>query len=348
MKFTNAINEALSIAMEADPGVIVYGLGTPDPKGIFGTTLGLQERFGPDRVFDMPTAENALTGVAIGAALGGLRPVMSHQRLDFFLLAMDQLVNNAAKWNYMFGGNNPVPITIRLIIGRGWGQGPTHSQSLQSWFAHIPGLKVVCPSSAKDAKELLLASIFDPNPVVFLEHRWLHNSVSDVPAGDVRGVLGKAHKLTEGDDVTVIGYSVLIPEALRAINYLKENHNINAELIDLKTISPLDWDTIFTSVKKTGRILAMDTSHEQCSVASEVISRVSRDCWSSLKAAPQLLALPNCPTPTSHELTKDYYFDASDIAKSIMQLMKHQTKDFAHLKSPGAHDVPGTWFNGPF
>ena len=140
LSFAKAINEGLSQAMKIDDSVICYGLGVPDPKGVFGTTVGLQKKFGKERVFDMPASENAMTGVAIGASLNGIRPVMTHQRLDFFLLAMDQLVNNAAKWHYMFGGQSSVPITIRLIIGRGWGQGPTHSQNLQAIFAHIPGL----------------------------------------------------------------------------------------------------------------------------------------------------------------------------------------------------------------
>ena len=182
--YGEAIREALETAMSTDDSVICYGLGVDDPKGIFGTTLGLQEKFGSDRVFDMPTSENAMTGIGIGSAIYGLRPVMVHQRLDFFLLAMDQLVNNAAKWHFMFGGQDSVPLTIRLILGRGWGQGPTHSQNLQSWFAHIPGLKVVMPATARDAKGLLLSSVFDNNPVVFLEHRWLHNLEGEVAEDD--------------------------------------------------------------------------------------------------------------------------------------------------------------------
>ena len=173
LTYASAINQAMHIAMAKNNKLLCYGLGTDDPKNIFGTTQNLQEKFGKERVFDMPTSENAMTGVAVGLALGGYPSVMSHQRLDFFLLAMDQLVNSAAKWHYMFGRQNSIPIVIRLIMGRGWGQGPTHSQNLQSWFAHIPGLKVVSPTFAYDAKGLLLSSIRDQNPVVFLGHRWL-------------------------------------------------------------------------------------------------------------------------------------------------------------------------------
>ena len=178
--FTEAVNEGLTFAMDRDPKVLCYGLGVTDPKHVFDTTSNLEAKFGSDRVFDIPCSENAITGIGVGAALRGYKSVITHQRLDFSLLSMDQIVNSAAKWYYMFGSQVSVPITIRMILGRGWGQGPTHSQNLQAWFAHIPGLKVVSPSNAADAKGLLLASIFDPNPVIFLEHRWLHNSVSEV------------------------------------------------------------------------------------------------------------------------------------------------------------------------
>ena len=204
LTFAKAINEALSQAMQIDNSVICYGLGIDDPKGVFGTTLGLKEKFGNNRVFDVPASENALTGIAIGASLNGIRPVMSHQRLDFFLLAMDQLVNNAAKWHYMFGGKRSVPITIRLIIGRGWGQGPSHSQNLQAWLAHIPGLKVVMPTTARDAKGLLISSIFDDNPVLFIEHRWLYNLEDDVPEKDFRIPIGKAQQLKVGNDISIV------------------------------------------------------------------------------------------------------------------------------------------------
>ena len=176
MKYSQAILSALANRLRDDSTVICYGLGVTDPKGVFGTTLDLHKEFGEDRVFDMPTSENAMTGIGIGAAIMGQKVVMTHQRLDFFLLGLDQLINAAAKMHYMFGGQLECPITIRLIIGRGWGQGPTHSQNLHSWFAHIPGLKVVMPTFPADAKSLLEESIEDPNPVVFLEHRWLHNT----------------------------------------------------------------------------------------------------------------------------------------------------------------------------
>jgi acetoin:2,6-dichlorophenolindophenol oxidoreductase subunit beta len=346
--FAKAINDGLAVAMEKDQNVICYGLGTDDPLGVFGTTLGLQERFGKQRVFDMPTSENAMTGVAIGAALNGIRSVVTHQRLDFFLLAMDQLVNNAAKWHYMFGGNNSVPITIRLILGRGWGQGPTHSQNLQALFAHIPGLKVVMPTTAADAKGLLLSSIFDDNPVVFLEHRWLHNQEGDVPEGDVREPLGKAKLLHKGDDISIVSMSYMTVEALHAVTHL-ESLGISCDVIDLRTISPMDWETVFNSVKKTGHLLVLDTGVATGSIAGEIVARVSMDLFSDLKQAPQRLTLPDFPTPTSLAMTKDFYIRSEHIIQQVgkMKNKKINIESFV-LQRKFPHDVPGDWFKGPF
>lgn len=346
--FAQAINEALTQAMDMDQSVICYGLGVPDPRGVFGTTLGLQEKFGNERVFDMPTSENAMTGIGIGAAMNGIRPVMTHQRLDFFLLALDQLINNAAKWYYMFGAQSAIPITIRLIIGRGWGQGPTHSQNLQALFAHIPGLKVVMPTTAADAKGLLLASIFDDNPVVFLEHRWLHNQVGHVPTGNFRLPLGEPALINRGNDLTIVSMSYMTVEALHAVHVLEEN-GIGCDLIDLRTIKPINWQPIFKSVRRTGRILAVDTGVAFGSIASEIVSQVSRECFNVLKEAPQLLALPDFPTPTSKSLTKGFYKRAEDIIDAASAMLKMNLVG-AELIDRGAvpHDVPGDWFKGPF
>jgi pyruvate/2-oxoglutarate/acetoin dehydrogenase E1 component len=348
INFAKAINEALACAMEADQRVICYGLGVDDPKGIFGTTLGLQSRFGEDRVFDMPTSENAMTGVGIGASMNGIRPVMTHQRLDFFLLAMDQLVNNAAKWYYMFGGQQSVPITIRLILGRGWGQGPTHSQNLQAWFAHVPGLKVVMPATPADAKGLLLSSIFDDNPVVFLEHRWLHNVEGEVPPGDFRVPIGKAHLVEEGNDLTIVSMSYMTIEALHATAHMK-TMGIGCDLIDLRTIMPLDWEVIAASVRKTGRLLVLDTASETGSFAGEIIARAAVDMFDVLKQAPRRIAMPDYPSPTSPALSEGYYRRAEDIV-AVVGAMLGKDMDPGEIvnmrKTP--HDVPGDWFKGPF
>ena len=348
MNFAEAINCGITQAMVMDDSVICYGLGVTDPKAIFGTTVNLEKKFGSYRVFDMPTSESAMTGVAIGAALNGIKTIMVHQRVDFFLLALDQLVNGAAKWRYMFGGKTAIPITIRLIIGRGWGQGPTHSQNLQAWFAHIPGLKVVMPTTPEDAKGLLISSIFDPNPVIFMEHRWLHNSVGEVTEGDFRVPLSKAKIIREGRDVTIVAMSYMTIEAIYAADYLQER-GVSSEIIDLRTIKPLDWLTIYKSVEKTGRLLVLDSGFTTGSVAGEIVARVSIDKFSSLKVAPARLAMPDVPEPTSFGLTKNFYIRASDIAKKVLKMMnKNSHQVDIDLPEPNPHDIPGEWFKGPF
>lgn len=348
MTFAKAINEALTEAMTLDPDVICYGLGVPDPKGVFGTTMGLQEKFGDDRVFDMPTSENAMTGIGVGASLYGLRSVITHQRLDFALLSMDQLVNNAAKWRFMFGGQRGVPLTVRMILGRGWGQGPTHSQNLQAWFAHVPGLKVVMPATAEDAKGLLLSAIFDPDPVIFLEHRWLHNLRGEVPDGDCRIPLGKATLLREGADVTVVAMSYMTIEALHAVDHLSAQ-GISCDLIDLRCVRPMDWEAIEASVNRTGRLIVLDTGNLTGSISGEIVARVTVNCWDALKCAPQRLAMPDYPEATSPALTEGYHVRAEHIAEKVGCMLSREVK-FSRLaqqrKHP--HDVPGDWFTGPF
>lgn len=349
LTYAQAINEATMVAMQADPRMLCFGLGMDDPKRIFGTTIGLVEAFGRERVFDMPTSEAGMTGIAIGASLDGTRCLMTHQRLDFFLLALDQLVNNAAKWQYMFGGQAaPVRVTIRLILGRGWGQGPTHSQSLQSWFAHVPGLKVVMPAFPADAKGLLLSGLFAESPVVFLEHRWLHNLHGPVPKGDVRVPLGRAQVVSPGTDVTIVSMSYMTVEALHAVHFLRQT-GVSAELVDLRSIRPLDWETVLESVRKTGRLVAVDTSHAMCSVASEIVAAAATECFDRLEAAPRRLTLPDHPSPTSPALAERFYPRAEDIVAAVADVVGRRI-DVAPLAAARTtpHDVPGEWFKGPF
>jgi len=346
--FATAINQALHTAMEIDNSVICYGLGATDPKAIFGTTSGLENRFGSSRVFDTPTSENAMTGIGVGAAVGGFKPVMVHQRLDFFLLAMDQLVNSAAKWHYMFGSQNSVPITIRLIIGRGWGQGPTHSQNLQAWFTHVPGLKVVMPTSPADAKGLLLSSIFDPNPVIFLEHRWLHQSVGEVPSGDVRVPIGQAKVVRSGVDLTIVSASFLTVEALQAAKALAEE-GVECEIVDLRTLSPIDWPKITESIYKTKRLLVLDSGAQTGSIAGEIIARAAMEHHDEMLVAPRRLAMPDVPEPTSFGLTRGFYIRSSNIFQEVMNMLGKTPKSGVNpLVEPTPHDVPGKWFKGPF
>ncbi|MFZ1989356.1 MAG: alpha-ketoacid dehydrogenase subunit beta [Alphaproteobacteria bacterium] len=348
LKFAAAILEATDQAMERDKGVYVIGLGVPDPKGIFGTTLGLQEKYGAERVLDMPLSENAMTGVVIGSALVGMRPILTHQRVDFAILAMEQMVNQAAKWHYMFGGKHKVPIVVRMIIGRGWGQGPQHSQSLQSWFAHVPGLKVVMPTTAHDAKGLLLASVEDDNPVIFLEHRWLHGVSDNVPQDYYTVPIGKARVMRGGTDVTIVATSYMALEALRAAELL-EREDVSAEVIDLRAIRPWDQEAVLASVRKTGRLVVADTSWKMFGIAGEIVATATEEAFEALKAAPERVALPDAPTPTSPALADHYYPRAGEIVQAARRTMglPPSTADFGPL--PGQRlDAPDPSFQGPF
>jgi pyruvate dehydrogenase E1 component beta subunit len=346
--YASAIRDGFAEAMSADERVVCFGLGADDPRGIFGTTVGLQDRFGSDRVFDMPTSENGMTGVAVGMSLNGLRPVMSHQRMDFALLSADQLVNNAAKWRFMFGGQRGVPLVVRMVIGRGWGQGPTHSQNLQAWFAHVPGLKVVMPATAYDAKGLLLASINDDDPVVFLEHRWLHHTTSEVPEGYYEVPIGQSRTVCEGDAVTVVSASYMTVEALRAVDHLREQ-GIHCDLIDLRTLRPIDWQGIEASVRRTGRLLALDSGTLTGSIAGEIVAKISESCWNNLVVAPRRLAMPDFPEATSPALTAHYHVRSAHIADVIGEMVSVRVDtESLQLAEDAPHDVPGNWFTGPF
>lgn len=346
--YREGIRLATRDSMMADPTVICTGLGVTDPGAVFGTTTGLLDEFGPDRVFDGPTSENAMTGVGVGAALAGLKPVMSHQRLDFFLLAMDQLVNSAAKWHYMFGGHVTVPLTIRLIIGRGWGQGPTHSQNYQAWFAHVPGLKVIIPTFPRDAYGLLRASIEDPNPVLFLEHRWLHNATGDLTQDELSGNLGRARCCRQGADVTISASGLMTLEAIKASDWLS-HQGINCDVIDLRTLNPIDWETLYTSVAKTGRLVAVDSAAITGSVAGEIVARITTDAFTGLRAAPIRVAQPDIPEPTSHELTAGFHVTARTVAEAALTSMGRAIPQEIEALNPSIpHDVPGPWFSGPF
>ncbi|HVX60248.1 MAG TPA: transketolase C-terminal domain-containing protein [Pirellulales bacterium] len=346
LKYFQAIHEATELCMSADPSVYVIGLGVTDPKGVFGTTLGLEKKFGSDRVMDMPCAENGMTGVALGSALSGMRPIMVHQRIDFALLAMEQIVNQAAKWRFMFGGRKSAPLVIRLLVGRGWGQGPQHSQSLHSWFAHVPGLRVVLPSTPHDAKGLLISAVEDDNPVIFIEHRWLHNISGPVPEGLYRVPLGKARILRQGSDVTIVAISHMALEAHRAAQALADE-GIDAEVVDPRCLSPFDEETILDSVRRTGRLIVADTSWKHGGFAAEIVARVAEELGGELKCRPRRIALPECPTPTSPALAAQFYPTAADIAAAACEMV--QGRKFRPALATASHlDVPDPSFTGPF
>jgi pyruvate dehydrogenase E1 component beta subunit len=348
LKYFQAIQEATDLCMARDPAVYLMGLGVPDPKGVFGTTLGLAEKYGSKRVLDMPTSENGMTGVAIGSALVGMRPIMLHQRIDFALLAVEQIVNQAAKWHYMFGGKMCVPLVVRLIVGRGWGQGPQHSQSLQAWFAHVPGLRVVMPTTPHDVKGLLIASVEDNNPVIFIEHRWLYNISGPVPEGVYRVPLGKARVLRRGKDVTIAALSYMALEAFRAAETMARQ-GVDAEVIDVRSLQPLDEPTILESVRKTGRLIVADTGWKHGGFAAEVVARVAEELAGGLKCPPRRIALPDCPTPTSPALADHYYPGAVHINHAAREMVQGIKFDGVPPIPRGVRlDVPDRSFTGPF
>jgi pyruvate/2-oxoglutarate/acetoin dehydrogenase E1 component len=350
MSYGEAIREALDDGLAKHPEMILIGEGVPDPKNIFATTEGLREKYGAERVLDMPLAENGMTGICIGAALGGMRPVLVHQRIDFALLSVDQLVNNAAKWHYMFDGQQQVPLVIRVIIGRGWGQGPQHSQSLQAMFAQVPGLKVVMPTTSNDAYHFMLGAIADNNPVLFIEHRWLHHIKGEVDKKRSPDALTGAAVLREGSDITLAAFSQMTIEALKAATVLAE-HGIDAEVVDMRCLSPLDIDSVAQSVAKTGLLLVADCAPEMASVAHNLLSKLFQAHGGLLRQSPRLIAYPNHPVPTSHFMANHYYPGAEEIASAVLDMLDKQPLTrivTAKLQSDLAKDLPDRSFAGPF
>ena len=346
--YAEAIREGFATALERDPRVLLIGLGVPDPKGFFGTTTNLQQQFGPERVMDMPCSENGMTGVVLGAAINGLRPVINHQRVDFALLSMDPICTQAAKWHYMFGGAMKLPIVIRMIIGRGWGQGPQHSQCLHSWFAHIPGLKVVMPTTPHDAKGLLIAAIEDDNPVVFLEHRWLHHVKGEVPAGHYTVPIGPARVARTGKDVTIVAFSYMVLEAMAAAQKLAAL-GVEADVIDIRSLRPLDQPAILASLRKTGRLVVADTGWSLAGMSAEILAIASESAFGSLKAAPHRVCFPDCPTPTSPALAAEFYPRSGHIVAAVRKTLGLPS-DSGDLAVPAGVelDKPNPAFTGPF
>jgi acetoin:2,6-dichlorophenolindophenol oxidoreductase subunit beta len=341
LTYAQAISEALVQGMEADPAIFLMGLGVDDHKGIFGTTREAFLRFGKKRVFDTPASEGALTGIAIGAALNRKRPVLIHARNDFMFLALDQMINNAAKWKYTYAGRSSAPFVVRGIIGKGWGQGPTHSQSIQSLLTHFPGLIIAMPSQPHDIKGIFLESFRTDTPVVVLEHRALYDLKGHVPQEPYRVPFGKARVVKEGSDLTVVAFSFMVPEALKAAEVLAQD-GISVEVVDPVTLQPLDEGTIIHSVNKTGRLIAVDTSWERCGIASEIAAVVAERAFQALKAPVRRVTLPPCPSPVSKSLEEAFYPTDQDIVRVAYELLG--------LKGPSSFDKPERkeTFFGPY
>ena len=321
ISYVQTINETLHQIIEKDSRVFLIGQGVTSPWYVGSTTAGLLDRFGPERIIDTPVSENGITGVAVGAALAGMRPILVHPRMDFMYYAMDQIANHAANWHYMFGGQLSVPLTVWAIINRGGEQGAQHSQALQAMFTHIPGLKVVMPSTPYDAKGLLIASIEDDNQVIYIDDRWLYDSVGEVPEELYSEPMGKGVIRREGKDATVVATSYMVIEASQAAESL-ENEGIDVEVIDLRSLKPLDERLLFDSVRKTGRLVVAEGGWKTCGVAAEISALVAEKTFSYLKAPILRVSLPDIPAPASSPLEKAFYPDSNDIILSVKRVLQ--------------------------
>ncbi len=339
IKYSDALREAVAQAMDADPTVIVMGIGVDDHKAIFGSTKGLVNRFGPTRVFDTPISEAAMTGIALGASLGGLRPVHIHIRADFLYLAMDQIFNMAAKWRTMFGGKMGAPLVIRAVIGRSWGQGAQHSQSLQSFFMHVPGIRVGMPTTAADGQGLLLSALKSSDPTILIEHRFLYDIMGEVSEPAVPTPFGRAIVRREGKDLTIVANSYMVVESLKAAEFLSAN-GIDAEIVDPISLVPLDQNTILGSVRKTGRLLVIDTSWVTCGMSAEIAALAADQAFSSLKGPVRRMGMAPVTCPVSKPLEKLFYPTAETIAAEAFAMLGR--------RAPAGAPVLDAKFKGPF
>ena len=321
LQYSLALNEALHQMMESDPSVFLIGQGVKSPWYVGNTAQGLLERFGEARVIDTPVSENAVTGAAVGAAIAGMKPVVVHPRMDFMFYAFDPIINEAANWFYMNGGKASVPVVIWGIINRGGEQAALHSQALHSIFSHVPGLKVVMPATPYDAKGLMVSAIRDPNPVVYIDDRWLYRNEGPVPEALYEVAIGRGIIRRRGRDVTIVGISYMAVEAESAAAAL-EKKGIDAEVIDLRTAKPIDEALVIRSVKKTGRLVIADTGWRSCGLAAEVSAVVSERAVNYLKAPIGRVTLPDCPAPASAVLEKAYYRTRADIVKAVRKVLR--------------------------
>jgi acetoin:2,6-dichlorophenolindophenol oxidoreductase subunit beta len=352
IKFSEAIRESQLQLMSKDKKIITMGLGINDPMGIFGTTKGLNKIFGNKRVLEIPTSENAATGIAIGAATQGLKLILTHQRVEFSLLTMEQIVNQASKFYFLSNGKYKISLVIRVIIGKGWGQGPQHAQSLETLFSHIPGLKVVSPSNAKDAKGMLNSAINSNHPVIFFEHRWLHNIEDNVPKKLYKTPIGKAKIISKGKDITIISFSEALIQVLRLKKILIES-GISAEIIDLRSLRPIDKKTILKSVKKTKKVLVVDNGWKTYGISAEIIAMIAENIFEKLKIAPTRIGVKEIPIPSSRALAKEVYLNPNIILDTISRVSgkrinSNSKKLFLdHIKKTQV-DIPYKDFKGPF
>ncbi|TET60408.1 alpha-ketoacid dehydrogenase subunit beta [Candidatus Aerophobetes bacterium] len=317
--YAEAINETLREMMRKDERIFIMGEDIGRYGGVFQVTKGLLDEFGEERIIDTPISEAGFVGAGTGAALTGMRPVVELMFIDFTTLAMDQIVNQAAKIHYMFGGKAKIPLVLRTNIGAGRGAAAQHSQSLHAWFVHAPGLKVVLPSSSYDVKGLLVTAIEDDNPVMFIEHKMLYYTEGEVPEELYSIPFGKGEVKREGKDLTIVALSSMVGKALRAAEDLAKN-GIDVEVVDPRTLVPLDEAIIFDSVKKTGRLLVADEGHKRCGIGAEIAATVSEKAFDYLDAPILRVASPDVPVPFSHPLEEAYIPDEEDIKRACHEL----------------------------
>lgn len=320
--YGTAILAAFEYLLDKYPEVFVIGQGLWSPWYVGNSMTNLDRKFGIQRVIDTPVSESACTGAAVGASLAGMMPIVVHPRLDFMLYAMDAIVNQAAKWSHMTGGQGHPCLTIRGIINRGGEQGAQHSQALQAWFAHVPGLRVVMPATVADARDLLVASVLCKDPVLFIDDRWLYDLEDDLPPIVERDLRQERPKcLRSGADLTIVGSSYSTRLALKAAEEL-EKQGISAEVIDLRVLNPIHPEVVVSSVKKTGRLLVVDGGWSPCGIAGEVIaSTIEKIRPRDLKASPIRVTLPFAPAPTARNLEKIYYPDTNSVVRAAEKLL---------------------------
>ena len=318
--YVDSIRETLIQGMHQDNRIYLMGQGINDAVGMFGMTNGLSDEFGKERVFDTPIAETGLTGIAIGTAMAGQHPIYFHNRPDFLLLAMDQIVNHASKYSYMSAGQYTVPLLICAVTGQGWGSAAQHSQALQGLFMHIPGLKIIMPTTPYDVKGLLVTAMEEQNPVMFLDHRRLHNQEGAVPAELYKIPFGKGVIRKQGHDLTIMGISSMLIETMDAA-YKLEEEGISLEVIDLRTIKPWDVELVEESVCKTKRLIIADTGWKCCGVASEIATTIYEKSFGYLKQPIERISLPDIPTPAGYSLEKLFYQNSESICARVKRML---------------------------
>ena len=319
LTYGEAILSAFEYLLEKYPQCFVIGQGLWSPWYVGNTMTGLDKKFGESRIIDTPVSEAACTGAAIGASLAGAMPIMVHPRMDFMLYAMDPIVNQAAKWSYMFGGASHPGVTIRAIVNRGGEQGAQHSQALHSWFAHVPGLRVVMPASVQDARDLLIASVICPDPVIYIDDRWLYDSTDDVPPIQELSLSNVIPScISQGDDITIVAIGHSVKLATQSLDLLK-NHNISPDIFDVRVLTPFNCEGIVNSVKRTSKLVVIDGAWSTCGFASEVITSVVENLHpSDFSAPPMRITLPNVPAPTASNLEDCYYLSVDTIISRIL------------------------------